>query len=159
MDDLPLIFNLFEEAIRYQKENGYIGWSSYDKEFIKSDKVIRDKEVLGIFSICHTDKLIWREREKKDALYLHRIVLNRAFQGARIFNIILAWSQAYARTHGRKFVRMDTWAANTKLINYYKGYGFIFVENYTTSDTSDLPIQHRNLNVALLELEVKVMPI
>jgi len=49
---------------------------------------------------------------------------------------------------------MDTWAENTKLIGYYQKDGFQFIENYTTEDSTDLPIQHRNLNVALLELEV-----
>lgn len=164
LNDLPLIYNLFDEAIRFQKKNNYIGWKNYDKEFIKADinggllfKIEKGNDALGIFSVCYTDKLIWREREKGDAIYLHRIVLNRAFQGTRIFNTVLAWSLTYAQTHKRKFVRMDTWANNFKLINYYKGYGFRFIENYTTQDTADLPIQHRNLNVALLELDVHAL--
>ena len=49
---------------------------------------------------------------------------------------------------------MDTWAGNEKLINYYKSYGFRFIENYTTANTEDLPEQHRNLKVALLELTI-----
>jgi ribosomal protein S18 acetylase RimI-like enzyme len=162
LDDLPLIYTLFEEAIRFQKDNQYIGWNNYDKEFIKADvsqrllfKIVNENGVLGIFCICDTDKLIWREQEKEDALYLHRVVLNRAFKGVRIFEMVLRWSVEYALTNKRKFVRMDTWADNAKLINYYKTYGFRFVENYTTADTPDLPAQHRNLNVALLELEVQ----
>jgi hypothetical protein len=47
---------------------------------------------------------------------------------------------------------MDTWAENEKIIGYYRSYGFLFVESYTTPDTQDLPLQHRNLHVALLEL-------
>jgi hypothetical protein len=157
-----LIYRLFEEAIRFQKDNKYSGWNSYDKEFIKADinerllfKIVNENGVIGIFCICHTDKLIWREQEKGDALYLHRIVLNRALKGARIFELVLSWSLEYALANKRKFVRMDTWADNAKLINYYKTYGFRFVENYTTADTTDLPVQHRNLKVALLELEVQ----
>jgi hypothetical protein len=162
LDDLALIYNLFEEAIRFQKDNQYIGWNNYDKAFIKSDvdqgllmKIVNvNADVLAIFCICHTDKLIWRDREQGDALYLHRIVLNRIFQGVRIFNTVLTWSIEHARNQEKRFVRMDTWAENHKLINYYKGYGFRLIENYTTQDTPDLPIQHRNLNVALLELAV-----
>src|ERR1044072_859958 len=134
LNDLTLIYNLFEEAIRFQKENKYIGWLNYDKEFIKADinqgllfKIVKADDVLGIFSIYNTDKLIWRDREKDDAIYLHRIVLNRTFQGTKIFNTVLAWSLEYAKTHQRKFIRMDTWADNFKLINYYKGYGFRFI--------------------------------
>ena len=158
--DLPLIFELFEKAIHYQKTNEYIGWNSYDKNFIKADiqqgllyKILDGPNVLCIFSVCYTDKLIWREREKGDAIYLHRIVLNREFQGLKIFRAVLHWAVEHTRRQNLRFVRMDTWAGNTKLINYYKSYGFRFIENYTTQDTTDLPIQHRNLNVALLELE------
>ena len=48
---------------------------------------------------------------------------------------------------------MDTWADNTKIIAYYKSYGFKFIENYKTTNDSELPIQNRNLNVALLEMD------
>jgi ribosomal protein S18 acetylase RimI-like enzyme len=162
-DDLPLLFHLFERAIHYQRVNHYIGWSGYDQEFVKADvqnsllyKMVEGQNVIGIFSVCHTDPLIWREREKGDALYLHRIVLNREFEGAKIFPTILQWAMEEAHIRQRTFVRMDTWAGNTKLINYYKSYGFRFVENYTTPDTSNLPVQHRNLHVALLEFTVAV---
>ena len=162
LNDLSLIYNLFEEAIRFQKDNQYIGWNNYDKAFIKADvdqgllmKIVNvNNDVLAIFCICYTDKLIWRDREKGDALYLHRIVLNRIFQGVKIFNVVLTWSIEHAHIQQKRFVRMDTWAENHKLIDYYKGYGFRLIENYTTQDTPDLPIQHRNLNVALLELAV-----
>jgi hypothetical protein len=162
LNDLSLIYNLFEEAIRFQKDNHYIGWNNYDKEFIKADvdqgllmKIANvNGDVLAIFCICYTDKLIWRDREQGDALYLHRIVLNRSFQGVKIFNVVLSWSIEHARIQEKRFVRMDTWAENHKLIDYYKGYGFRLIENYKTQDTPDLPIQHRNLNVALLEFTV-----
>ena len=160
--DLPFIYNLFELAIQFQKSNQYIGWNSYDKEFIKSEiregllyKIVDGDNVLGIFSVCYTDKLIWRERDKGDAIYLHRVVLNRSFQGVKIFSQVLEWAIEQANHLNLKFIRIDTWAGNTKLIDYYKGYGFNFIENYTTLDNIDLPLQHRNLNVALLELEVK----
>jgi ribosomal protein S18 acetylase RimI-like enzyme len=161
-NDLPRIYNLFEEAIRFQKDNHYIGWNNYDSDFIRADvdqgllfKIVNENaDVLAIFCICYTDKLIWRNREQGDALYLHRIVLNRVFQGMKIFNTVLKWAIVHASTLRKKFVRMDTWAENHKLIDYYKGYGFQVIELYTTSDTPALPIQHRNLHVALLEYAV-----
>lgn len=161
-NDLPLIYQLFEEAIAFQKENNYQGWNGYDKAFIQED--IRNKHlfvveqegnVICIFSICFTDQLIWREKEKGDALYLHRVVLNRKFGRIKIFQFILQWSKAYAQEHGLKLLRMDTWAGNEKLIGYYKSYGFRFVEEYTTADTDALPLQHRNLQVALLEYDLQ----
>ncbi|MBX9734995.1 MAG: GNAT family N-acetyltransferase [Chitinophagaceae bacterium] len=160
-NDLPFIYKLFEEAIAFQKANNYIGWLNYDKIFLQKDvenlllyKVVDNENILGIFSICLSDELIWRDKEKADAIYIHRIVLNRQFTGEKIFKHILNWAIAFAAKKQLSFVRMDTWAANKKLIDYYKSYGFQFVEDYTTADTEDLPIQHRNLNVALLQLHV-----
>jgi predicted GNAT family N-acyltransferase len=158
-DDLNVICRLFEEAILFQKKNNYIGWNSYDKDYIKADiqnrllfKIINEGEIICIFSICYTDLLIWREREKGDAVYLHRIVLNQKFKGEKVFQKILDWAIGFAKEKELKYIRMDTWAENEKIIGYYKSYGFKFVENYTTPNTENLPVQHRNLNVALLEL-------
>ena len=159
IQDLPHIFHLFEKAIAFQKANGYIGWQDYDKDFIRADvenkllfKLMGNRsKVVGIFCICYSDVLIWREKEQGDALYLHRIVLDQQFKGEKIFQQVLDWAIHFAKTNALKYIRMDTWADNAKLINYYQRYGFTFIENYTTSDTEALPIQHRNLKVALLE--------
>jgi ribosomal protein S18 acetylase RimI-like enzyme len=157
-DDLPKIYHLFEEAMRFQRANNYIGWSSYDKEFIQTDvqnnllfKIVKDNEIACIFSICFTDELIWREKETGDAIYLHRVVLNRKFTGGKFFTKVLDWTEQFAKARGLKYIRMDTWAENEKIIAYYKSYGFSFIENYITSGTEELPVQHRNLHVSLLE--------
>lgn len=159
--DLPSIYQLFEEAIRFQQAHHYVGWKSFDKHFIQADvrqkllwKISKENSIACIFSICLQDPLIWREMEKGDALYLHRVVLNRQFSGEKLFARVLAWARQYAAEHALKYIRMDTWAANEKIIQYYQGYGFRFVENYKTADTDDLPLQHRNLEVALLELNL-----
>ncbi|MBE7170039.1 MAG: GNAT family N-acetyltransferase [Williamsia sp.] len=159
--DLPEIYLLFEEAIRFQKANNYIGWNNYDKEWIKADikngllfKLICHNETAGVFSICFSDALIWRERETGNAVYLHRIVINRKFAGRKMFNKVLAGAIQLAKSRGLNYIRMDTWAENDRIIAYYKSYGFLFIENYTTPGTEDLPVQHRNLHVALLEKEV-----
>lgn len=160
-NDLPIIYNLFAKAIQFLNANNYIGWNSYDKAFIKSDieqgllfKITLGNEIACIFSVCYSDVLIWREKEIGDAIYLHRIVLNRNFAGEKLFNIVLEWAMQFAKSRKLKYVRMDTWADNEKIIAYYKSYGFSFIENYTTPNTENLPVQHRNLNVALLELAV-----
>lgn len=162
LDDLPVICQLFEEAIGFQKANHYLGWNTYDEAYIKTDfqnkslfKIIKETHIIGIFSICLTDPLIWREMERGDAMYLHRIILNRRFAGEKIFQRILGWAIQSCNRNGLRNIRMDTWAGNEKLINYYRSYGFKFIENYTTPDNENLPLQHRNLNVALLELKLR----
>ncbi|RZM00229.1 MAG: GNAT family N-acetyltransferase, partial [Pedobacter sp.] len=128
--DLPEIYWLFEQAIAYQKENNFIGWQTYDKDYLAADvergllfKLINEAGIAGIFCVCYTDELIWREREKHDAVYLHRIVVHPAHRGVRLFEDILHWARQHAKDQGRNFVRMDTWASNKKLIGYYLRYG------------------------------------
>ncbi|RYF89064.1 MAG: hypothetical protein EOO03_06940 [Chitinophagaceae bacterium] len=54
--DLPIIYTLFEQAITFQKSNGYIGWESYDKEFVRADlkkrqvyKIVENDLIICIF--------------------------------------------------------------------------------------------------------------
>lgn len=161
LNDLPVIYKLFEEAIAYQQKNNYIGWKNYDKAFLQQDveagllyKIVNNETISGIFSICYADPFIWRDKEKGDALYLHRIVANRHVNGGPVFGLVLDWAKHFALENRLRFIRMDTWAENDKIIGYYKSYGFSFVETYKTPDTLDLPLQHRNLHIALLELAV-----
>ncbi len=160
-NDLQDIYLLFEQAIQFQKANNYTGWNSYDKQQIEYDikhnqlfKIYSGNTIACIFSICSNDKIIWREREKGDAIYLHRIVLNQKFAGEKLFKKVLEWAIQYAITNNLQYIRMDTWADNAKIIAYYQSYGFGFIENYTTPNTVLLPVQHRNLRVALLELKL-----
>jgi len=161
LEDLDFIYSLFDEAIAYQKQNNFIGWNSYDKDFIRLDveqkrqfKLMWGNTILFIFSICFSDRLIWSERDRGDAVYLHRAVVNSAFKGQKLFEKVLNWLVEYAHKKGLKYIRIDTWANNSSIIQYYINYGFYFIENYTTPNTSELPIQHRNLNVALLEFKL-----
>jgi ribosomal protein S18 acetylase RimI-like enzyme len=161
MSDLSLIFGLFDQSIQYQEKRGYPTWRNYDKQAIIKDiedknqyKVVVDSEPAIVFSVCYSDKIIWRELEKGDALYLHRIVVNPAFKGQKLFGIILDWAIGHGKAKALKSVRMDTWAANPTIIDYYKGFGFSFVENYVTPESPDLPAHNRNLALALLDYKI-----
>ena len=161
-EDLTLIYWMFEEAIAYQKKNHYPGWNSYDKEFLQHEidkmlqlKIVENGNVLCVFSICFSDPLIWREKDTGTSIYLHRITVNPKYKGQNQFAKVLAWAVEYARKNGLETIRMDTWADNPTIISYYLGYGFRFLGNYTTPNTAELPEQHRNLCVTLLELSVQ----
>ncbi|MGM5629847.1 hypothetical protein O2K51_03010 [Apibacter raozihei] len=60
----------------------------------------------------------------------------------------------YAKNNKIDNIRMDTWADNQRLIEYYKSYGFQFVENHKTPNEPELPIQNRNLEIILLEIDL-----
>lgn len=159
--DLNSIFELFDHSISYQEKHGYPVWRDYDKGAIIKDidnrnqyKAVVDSAIGIVFSVAYSDKVIWRERDKGDAIYLHRIVVNPACKGQKLFGVILEWAKEHVRQKGLSSIRMDTWAVNPTIITYYKTFGFEVVENYTTPNTTELPVHNRNLALTLLEYKV-----
>jgi ribosomal protein S18 acetylase RimI-like enzyme len=161
VNDLGQIFELFEHSINYQEKKGYPVWRNYDKNSIIKDiedknqfKVVVDSKTAIVFSVRYTDKVIWRELDKGNSIYLHRIVVNPEFKGQKLFGTILDWVIEHSKQKGLSSIRMDTWAANPTIINYYRSFGFTIIENYTTPDSEELPVHNRNLALTLLEYKL-----
>jgi ribosomal protein S18 acetylase RimI-like enzyme len=159
LTDLDFIFDLFDQSIAYQKNKGYTVWGNYDKDVLVGDiqnkkqyKVIMDSTIAMVFSMCYSDEIIWREMETGDSVYLHRIVVNPACKGNRLFGELLAWVKEHAKQKKLRFIRMDTWANNPNIIEYYKSFGFTVIENFITPDSVDLPAHNRNLAITLLQI-------
>ncbi len=162
MSDMEQIFRFFEHSINYQEKRGYPVWKNYDRNAIVKDvedknqyKVVVDSKTGIVFSVCYTDKVIWRTLDKGNSIYLHRIVVNPELKGQKLFGKILDWVIEHSKQTGLGSIRMDTWAANPTIIDYYKGFGFTFIENYTTPDSIELPVHNRNLALTLLEYKIK----
>jgi ribosomal protein S18 acetylase RimI-like enzyme len=160
--DLHFIYSLFEEAISYQKRKGYSVWAGYDKEVLKKEietkqqyKIVINNTTACIFSICYSDEIIWRERDKGDSLYLHRIAVNPVYKGQKQFGRILNWCVDYAIKRKLQHIRMDTCEDNPTLVKYYESFGFRIVGKLTTPDSEELPIPQRNNRVVLLEFRIE----
>ncbi len=83
---------------------------------------------------------------------MQRIVVNPKSKGEKQFEKVLNWAKQLARQINLKV--MVTWADNKRIIDYYKLFGFEFLENYKTSNATELPTQNQSLNVALLEMKL-----
>ncbi|GHN00840.1 N-acetyltransferase [Cytophagales bacterium WSM2-2] len=160
--DLDFIYQLFEESVKYQEAKGYPVWRNYDKGALIRDvenknqyKIVIESKIAIVFSVRYDDKVIWREMDQDNAIYLHRIVVNPGFKGQKLFGHILTWVTAHVKQKQLRFIRMDTWANNPTIIEYYKTFGFRFAGNYTTPDSPELPLHNRNLALALLEIEIQ----
>lgn len=156
--DLPFIFHLFDESIEYQEKIGVPVWRNYDQKAIERDiregnhyKLVIDDQMAIAFSVAYRDKVIWRHHDNNDSIYLHRIVVNPQFKGRRLFGEILTWSLDHIKSKGLLHVRMDTWQVNTRIIEYYKTFGFSVVEDFTTPDSEELPVHNRKLAITLLQ--------
>lgn len=162
--DWETVIWFFDQAKQLQGKDGYKVWTHVDEDRLLEDivkglqfKIVRGNDILCLFSIQWSDPLIWRKRDQLDALYLHRIVRHPQFRGQRQFETILNWAIQLAKSRGLRFIRLDTWADNQKIIDYYESFGFSFIESYKTPDDAELPAQNRNLFVALLELPIDLL--
>jgi GNAT superfamily N-acetyltransferase len=160
--DWDQIVKLFENVISGQASNGYRVWDSIDWEALRKDienqlhyKITSGGQVIGLFNVQYSDPLLWGEKDQLNALYLHRILADPAFKGQKLFGIVLAWAKKKALQKKLQYIRLDTWADNLRIIDYYKSYGFVEVGHYTTGNTEQLPLQNRNLQGILLELNLR----
>lgn len=160
--DLEFIYELYEEAICYQEKMGYNVWKGYDRDLLRKEmeEKLQHKLVIGdkialVFSAIYTDKALWGERENNDAVYVHRLVVNPLFRGRRLFGHIFNWLISDAKRRDRRYLRLDTWGDNPRMIAYYESFGYRFVGNFTSGDDASLPLPHRNLFFALMEYEIK----
>jgi len=159
--DLETVYSLFDAAIAYQKSNGFIVWKGYDKAVLQTDvadgrqyKILEGETLLCVFTVCYEDHIIWGSREDGNALYLHRAVINPNRRGENLFQHVLDWALMDAQRRGLDFIRMDTWADNQHLVNYYTRFGFEILEYLKTPESDELPEQHKGLDIVLLQLEL-----
>ena len=160
-DDLRVIRGLFDQAVLYQQAKGLPMWNQYDKTALMADlrqkiqyKLCFDHEIAQVFSVFMSDPLTWGEREDNKAIYLHRIISNPAYKGQRILQHVMDWSINFAIQQQREYLRLDTWASNPQMREYYQSVGFEYQGNAFIADIPQVPPPYRNYEVALFQIRV-----
>jgi len=159
--DFDEIFRLYDAAIEFQKTKFDKTWQTFDRKMIEREiaekrhwKIAIDDKIACIFSIAFEDPLIWKEKSAEPAIYIHRIVTNPEFRGQKFVPKITDWACVYAKTIGKKFVRMDTWGDNQKLIDYYVDCGFDFLGVITPTKSAELPKHYDGITLSLFEIKL-----
>jgi ribosomal protein S18 acetylase RimI-like enzyme len=151
--------DFWNAALSRQKTVGSQLWPPYPAEKIEVEILsglhfsvfLPDDQLAGYFSLTLSDKTIWEEKERGDAVYIHRMCANPACKGMNLASAILTWASGFAAGAGRKFVRMDTWGDNPRLVKYYVACGFRHIGNRQLGLVPDLLPHYNNLNLALFE--------
>ena len=158
--DFDRRFELYDAAIEYQKQVFKRHWKGFEPGLVNEEiaenrqwKVLVDGQIACIFAITFNDVNIWGEKDQNDAIYIHRIVTDPGFRGNNFVQSITDWARNYARALGKKYVRMDTWGDNEKLIAYYQQCGFAFL-GIITPDFRGLPKHYNGITLSLFEIEV-----
>ncbi|MEP6710869.1 MAG: GNAT family N-acetyltransferase [Ferruginibacter sp.] len=161
-EDTEAIFKLYDEAVAYQKLKFNKHWQAFDADMVKNEilesrqwKIIdSDNNILCIFATTYNDPFIWEEKDRDPSIYLHRIVTNPLFRGKNYVMDIIDWAKKFGRQNSKKFIRIDTWGDNEKLIVYYTKCGFNFLGITTPSKTADLPKHYSAISLSLFEIEI-----
>jgi len=158
--DIDTIFQFYDMAVAHQKKVFNKHWQGFSRELIETEiqknrqfKILVDEVVACIFAVTFDDKLIWGDRDK-DSIYIHRIVTHPEFRGYAFVKEIIKWAKEFAPGHGIKFIRMDTWADNEKLLEYYTGCGFEYAGVVTMEKTEGLPKHYEGISLSLFEIKV-----
>jgi GNAT superfamily N-acetyltransferase len=161
-EDFSAIFDLYDKAVEFQKTKSQKHWQKFDESLIEKEirenrlwKILEGEEIACIFTIAHSDPLIWGEKSDEPALYIHRIVTNPLFRGRGYVKTIIEWAKEYGLRLGKKFIRIDTWGDNQKLNNYYLGCGFTFVGTVTPQETDKLPKHYKGISLSLFEISIE----
>lgn len=136
-EELPLLFRLYEQRVRWMDEKGIIQWNatdylntyplSYYAGHLANDRlfVLKAAEsVVGAMVLCEEDKR-WQRLNQKTAYYIHNLVTDLAVPGVGIR--LLTEAEALARKAGKEALRLDCAIANAFLNSYYEALGFQFV--------------------------------
>ena len=162
LDDLETIFQLYDDAIAHQKSVSDLYWLPFDRQLVEIEiaegrqwKILaEDGQVAGVFVTAYSDPAIWGDQDHAPAVYLHRIVTNSKFRGQNLITRVVDWAKQHGKSLQKKFVRLDTWAANQKLKEIYLRNGFQFLFNAAPADPSALPSHYSGILLGFYEIEI-----
>ena len=160
ISDIETIFQFYDMAIAHQKKVFNKHWQGFSRSLVETEiaenrqyKILVNGEVACIFAVTFEDKLIWGDQDV-DSIYIHRIVTHPEFRGYSLVKEIIKWAKAFAPLNGIKYIRMDTWADNEKLLAYYTDCGFDYVGVVTMQETEGLPKHYEGISLSLFEIKV-----
>jgi len=158
--DIDAIFDFYDIAIAYQKKVFNKHWQGFSRDLVQTEieegrqyKILVDGKSACVFAVTFTDQLIWGDRDF-DSIYIHRIVTHPDFRGYSFVKEIIKWAKKYAAEHQIKYIRMDTWADNEKLLKYYTGCGFTYVGVVSLQKSEGLPKHYEGISLSLFEIIV-----
>ena len=160
--DIDEIFRLYKIASEYQREKKkVIVWPNFDRNMVETEitekrqfKMLIENEVVCIWAITFSDEQIWEEKNKDNAIYIHRIATSPNFRGKKMVAKIVDWAKQFADEKEIQFIRLDTLGNNTRLIEHYKEAGFDFLGMHTLKNTSNLPKHYQEAPVCLFEIDL-----
>ena len=161
IEDFEEIVNLYKQARALQARLKMVVWPTFSKEMILQEiaekrqfKGIINNEIGCVWAVAFSDPLIWEEKNKDAAIYIHRIATNKEYRGHNYVKNIVNWAVKHPLKNNYRYIRLDTVGENIGLINHYRKCGFQFLGLFKLKQTKELPAHYTNATVSLFEIEV-----
>lgn len=159
--DITEIYRLYRLAAAYQRsKKKVVVWPEFARDLVETEirenrqwKMMINDAIACIWVTTFSDEQIWEERNADPAVYIHRIATNPVFRGNNLVFRIVPWAKAYARQHGKTYVRLDTLDNNTRLIRHYQEAGFGFLGMFDLKNTEGLPDHYHNVPACLFQVK------
>ena len=148
--DLDAAIEILEEASEWVARRGADGWEpgSFRSPQGSGNRALREALAAGelylawlgnrpvaTVTLQSADPIYWPEAvDRGDALYVHRLAVQRDASGSGVGRTLLRWAEEQARGRGRPFVRLDCPARSRFLRDYYHQAGFRHRGDLTVSD-------------------------
>lgn len=162
MQKIEFFYNKVDEAITVMKEvaawgraQGFRVWLDewLTKEELLTDEVQSEHFCIGkidgetacAFILQDSDVGYWGVRPEKEAVYLHKLCVRRAFSHQNMTKIVVEAIKEECRKRGVKYIRLDTGLDEKVVRKIYLNAGFKIV------DIIDYP---NGKSLALYEMEV-----
>lgn len=84
----------------------------------------QDGEATAGIILLTDDPLFWPDVRPGESLFRHKLAVVPAFQGSGVASAMLSFARARARTHGKRYLRLDFAAERPKLRAFYERHGF-----------------------------------
>lgn len=140
-DDAPAIMDLLLQTAQWLKSKGSTQWGALlqgedhhnTKESARRGDVylFKDGETLaGIVTLLRSpspwDIALWGEEGHEQAVYLHRLAINRAYSGVNLGDAIVQWVHTSIRFDGKDRIRLDCIDSNPVLDKFYRSAGYTY---------------------------------
>ena len=132
--DIDAVLGLLEDAARWLVSRGIDQWrpGSFDRHDFAA-RIERGEvylalvggQLAGTLTLQPSDPLFWPDASD-DALYLHKLVVHRAYAGRGLGQRLLQWAERTTAAAGKRYLRLDSKAESAAMRAYYEGAGFSY---------------------------------
>jgi ribosomal protein S18 acetylase RimI-like enzyme len=159
--DLQAILEMYRFASALQQEKGMVVWPDISPSLIQQEieeqrqwKMVIDGQLACVWVVAFDDPLIWGEKNKDPAIYLHRIATAPDFRGQGLVEFVVKAAVDIACKMRLDFIRLDTVGVNPGLIEHYTNHGFTYLGAFQLKSTQGLPGHYNDGPVLLFERAV-----